>query len=397
MLIPLTVRERIRRLPAYEFVRAARERAQLKEFDQLLDRIGAAPVPAAATRPRLAASGTPGGARRDVPGPDFGIVAYGARDWEANGLWQSFEEIGPFSLWEYRAPGAIPPVRDAAYRARLAAAFLAHLETVEQQFAVHCVFFYASAEHIDVGLLAELRQRGIWTVVMSLDDKHQFVRPIDAATGEPLQLLLSRHCDLYWTSWKTGTRLIYAHGGNPWYAPAAAHPRFYRPVPVHRDLQVAFIGQAYGARGALVRYLRKRGFSVATHGPGWPGGFLPFDRVIETVSRSQVVMGVGGVGFTGEINHLKGRDFEFPMCGAVYLTSFNSELADHFAIGDEILCYASPRECADVLHWILGDEDAAESIRTAVRARSLREHTWGHRLRAMLSVLTDRDVKPDCA
>ena len=64
---------------------------------------------------------------------------------------------------------------------------------------------------------------------------------------------------------------------------------------------------------------------------------------------------MGGVGRTTKINHLKGRDFEVPMCGSVYLTNFNPELADCFVIGHEIMCYGSFEECFEQINNILSN------------------------------------------
>ncbi len=96
---------------------------------------------------------------------------------------------------------------------------------------------------------------------------------------------------------------------------------------------------------------------------------------------------MGGVGQTDQIKHLKGRDFEVPMSGAVYLTGFNPELADYFDIGREVLCYGSRADCAESLSWILARPQLAEDIRTRARRRALAEHTWERRLGALLSLL----------
>ncbi len=324
-------------------------------------------------------------------------MAFGAREWEEHGLWQSFAQGTDFSLWEYRPPYVDPAPRDAAYRARLARAFLDRVDAVEKERDLHCVFFYASAEHIDLTLLDELHRRGIWTVVMGLDDKHQFVRPRDPANGEAMQLTLATRCDLYWTTWRTGAHIVAAAGGRPWYAPEGAHPSFHRPLGLERELDVLFIGQAYGARGELVAYLRRRGFSITTYGAGWPGGFVPFDQSVELFNRARIVLGVGGSGHTTEVKHLKGRDFEVPMCGALYLTSFNPELVDHFRIGEEILCYSSPQDCAEVLHWILRQPERAQRLRDAALARSRAEHTWVHRIEMMCRLLTGQAVSREAA
>ena len=182
---------------------------------------------------------------------------------------------------------------------------------------------------------------------MGLDDKQQFVWPVDERVGEAHQRRIARQVDVYWTTWKAGLPLIAAAGGRPWYQPEGAHPRFHVRAEVPRDLDVVFVGSAYGHRSGLVDYLRARGFAVETRGQGWPEGRVTFEETVALFNRAKVVLGVGGVGHMRSVAHLKGRDFEVPMCGALYLTSFNSELADFYVIGREILCYSSLEDCAD--------------------------------------------------
>jgi spore maturation protein CgeB len=137
----------------------------------------------------------------------------------------------------------------------------------------------------------------------------------------------------------------------------------------------------------LVKGLRELGFCVEAYGAGWPGGSISYEKMAELTSRAKVVLGMGGVMHTDRVHHLKGRDFEVPMAGAVYLTSFNAELADHFAIGSEILCYSSLEECAEILAHTLRDPVALTRIGEAARKRCLQDHTWEGRVHEMLEIV----------
>jgi spore maturation protein CgeB len=392
------MKRRLAGTPLHGVWRRFRERQLLRRFDAFCDaELGAAQpggaVPAGAVvdltggtvaaRQRLQQRA---GARCAWPDRPR-IVGFGTTEWEQHGLWPSLEEVADFSLWQYRQPFAGPPAPDDAWRRDLADRFLRHLDGLAADGPVHGVFFYASANHIASALVTELQRRGIWTLVMGLDDKHQFLPPPDAPAQLSRQLALAVHCDLYWTTWPAAARIVAARGGNPWYAGEGAHPDYYRPVDVPRDIDAVFIGAAYGARGDLVRYLRRRGLDVQAFGSGWPGGFVSFDEMVALYSRARVVLGFGGVGHTADIMHLKGRDFEVPMCGAVYLTTYNPELAHHFDIGREILCYRSPQECAELLRAVLADPDGAARMRAAVLDRCRRDHTWRARLEQISGML----------
>lgn len=380
------MRTALRTSPMYAWWRGYRERQQLQRFQRLLDEH----LSGGQSSARYSEYGTVARLselrqrRRSIHPYRPRVVGFGACDWEQHGLWPAFERISDFSLWQYRKPHHVVANADRTYRSRLAHRFLEHIDELDRDGPVQCVFFYASGVHIADELLDALDGRGIWSVIMSLDDKHQFSYPVDPETGRSHQLRVASQCDLYWTTWKTGTQIVLRAGGTPWYAAEGANPDFHRPVDVPRDLDIVFIGSAYGIRSDLVRYLRRRGFTIEAFGSGWPNGFVSFEQTVELYGRAHVVLSSGAVGQMPGVKHLKGRDFEVPMCGALYLTSFNPELADHFEIGREILCYGSFEECADILHWILRQPEEAAAIRNAALLRSRRDHTWQGRLSHLL-------------
>jgi spore maturation protein CgeB len=100
------------------------------------------------------------------------------------------------------------------------------------------------------------------------------------------------------------------------------------------------------------------------------------------------VLGLGDVGALTEVKHTKGRAFEVPMSGGLYLTTFNPELADAYIVGKEILCYTSLEECVELLNWVRRYPLQASEIRRAGLCRSLRDHTWQNRFATILSMLT---------
>jgi spore maturation protein CgeB len=80
------------------------------------------------------------------------------------------------------------------------------------------------------------------------------------------------------------------------------------------------------------------------------------------------------------LTNVKGRDFEIPGCGGgVYLTSFNPDLAGHFVVGEEILCYRTNDEAVELIRWYGKRPEVAFEIARKARQRCLREHRWLHR------------------
>jgi spore maturation protein CgeB len=338
------------------------------------------------TRARLAAVS---GQRRSLYGPDGRphVVAFGFENWERFGLWSSmsrtcnlhFIELGALS----REAGA--KHRSETARLKLARACLRELDALDRDSTVGGAFFYIDSESLSPALFQGLRDRGIWSVVMGLDDKHRLAPRWEHGMWVGASTLLP-HVDLYWTTWRTGAQIIQNLGGTPWYGTPAADPSFHYPIPAERDIDVLFLGKRYGERGALVRFLRARGVRVHTAGPGWTHGFVSFEESLRLFGRARVVLGSGATGCMPDVTGMKGRDFEAPMCGTVYATTYNPELADCYVIGQEILCYANVRDCSELIQWILTQPARQAAIRLAARARALRDHTWERRFETLFSL-----------
>lgn len=243
------------------------------------------------------------------------IVGFGTDDgWRKNGIWTAFKRLTNFHLFvvpdeTYKDCSDEVTERNAKERD-----FLNFVAEQEEKSTVHMAFFAHSGRHISSSLLDELNRRGIWTVVMSMDDKHQFLYPCDA-NGMPHQLRVAAKADLYWTSWPLAVGIVNSLGGNGWFTPMGADPDIYRPITTARDLDVVFVGSCYGMRKEIVEKLQ-RYFKVEAFGPGWPNGPVSIQESIHLYNRAKVVLGIGGVGPSLAIQTLKGRDFEVPMCSA---------------------------------------------------------------------------------
>jgi spore maturation protein CgeB len=97
---------------------------------------------------------------------------------------------------------------------------------------------------------------------------------------------------------------------------------------------------------------------------------------------------MGGIGPVEYLTNVKGRDFEVPCTGrGMYLTSFNPDLALHFDVGREIVCYRSRDEMLELIRYYLGHPDEARQIAEAGRERCLRDHRWLHRYVEVCQVL----------
>ena len=109
--------------------------------------------------------------------------------------------------------------------------------------------------------------------------------------------------------------------------------------------------------------------------------------MVRTWSRSRINLGFGGVHNLKETFCLKGRDFEVPMSGGLYLTEHHGELLALFEVGREIVTYTDFSDLLEKIKWLLANPEEAEAIRRAGRARALSEHTWEMRLDKVFRLL----------
>jgi spore maturation protein CgeB len=168
-------------------------------------------------------------------------------------------------------------------------------------------------------------------------------------------------------------------GGIAVFWPEGADPDIHKPYDIPFEYDVSFVGQKYGWRPRFIKKLRKYGINVTTFGSGWENGPLSEEEMVRVYSKSRINLGFSGVGFSRKLMCLKGRDFEVPMSGGLYLTQDNPELSLVYEIGKEIVTYKDEKDCAEKIKWLLTDQENADKIRKAGRERALREHTWSKR------------------
>ena len=81
------------------------------------------------------------------------------------------------------------------------------------------------------------------------------------------------------------------------------------------------------------------------------------------------------------------RLFEATGVGTMLLTDRKDNLGELFEIGKEVVTYASPEEAAELIHHYLIHPDEAQAIAKAGQARTLREHTYRHRMEELVPIL----------
>ncbi len=271
---------------------------------------------------------------------------------------------------------------------------VAQIEHAHSEHSVDWIFTSTSPGTLSLASLQALSQLCIPLVSYWADDKHSYWKLMG---DEPGNCPKTSYFDLSWTTSSACVPWYLADGGRAIFLPEGAERDTFF---VHRqgefEHDVSFVGQKYGQRNSFMRALNARDIYVETFGRGW-GRTLSWDEMAHCFAHSRINLGMAGVGHSDRIFCLKGRDFEVPLTGGLYLTRFSEELARCYRINEEIVCYGSTEDCVEVIRWLLANDDLCERIRRQGQVRALREHTWDARFQYLLrfmGLLSDSET-PD--
>jgi spore maturation protein CgeB len=178
--------------------------------------------------------------------------------------------------------------------------------------------------------------------------------------------------------------------------PLACDPSVYRPVRA-RDQQyranVVFAGAATNRREVLLSSLVE--FGLAIWGPGWRRTSLRDYCRGEQLQTEEFVRAYGGASVAVNIHHTADgrgireascnqRMFEIASIGVLQVVDRRDDLGRWFEPGDELLVFDEGEQLRQIVEEALQDLAAAERIATAGRQRLLAEHTYMHRMQALL-------------
>ena len=303
-------------------------------------------------------------------------------------------------------------------------------ETIAKK-PIDLFFAYLMDGMIEPAILAEIHHHGVPMVNFSCNNIHQF----DLVDG------ISPYFDLnLYAEKEAGIKFERLRTAGLWW-PMASNPHYFFPLNVPRNVDASFVGANYAVRADYIRYLLEHHINIQVFGPNWlldPNqpwktslrqGYYeirkfsamdPENRKIEEMrqenylkhvalnrqylsflhspisdealialySRSKISLGFLEVYEDHNPakpirHHLHLREFEAPMCGALYCTGYSEELAEMFEPENEILTYHSKEELLDKVKYYTAHPHAGDKIRLAGRKRALAEHTYQHRFQTL--------------
>ena len=260
---------------------------------------------------------------------------------------------------------------------------LSFVKTEHAKQPIDVFLAYLSGYHVAPETIQAIANLGIITCAFHWDDRLGFRgRMVGERWTGPASL--AKAYDLNLTNATASLVKYFAEGGLAIFWPEAANPDHFRSLDRPFDYDVSFIGGCYGQRPAFINYLRGQGVKVEAFGRGWPNGPLTKQEMIEVYARSRINLGISGVGYSMKETCLKGRDFEVPMCGALYLTSEQPDLHRVYQVGREVVTYRNKDECFERISYLLAQPEECAEIRQSAHRRCLREHSWEQRFQDLL-------------
>lgn len=320
----------------------------------------------------------------------FWVGAHEAQD--KSGFLQSLSKFGQVSKFRnkdgvygphYEIPGlSWLQVREANDDALISQVTSAHL-----QGAVDILIGQMWAHIYSESALLKIRALGIPVINIAMDDRlpnlwaHENGQRMGAVgLGSGVDITLTTSPEV--CEWYASENMLAL------FWPLASDEKlFAEDAGSDKDIDILFIGNRYGIRRKLVKYLSKQGISVTCYGSGWPNGFVNADQNVALSKRAKIILGIGTIGHSSDIYTLKLRDFDALMTGALYITHRNPDLLRLFHEGEHLECYTSPKELSIKLKYYLNNPEKCSEIGREGNYLAKKNHTWDYRLTSTFSRL----------
>lgn len=295
-----------------------------------------------------------------------------------------FGDLTPYYLPEMGFDCASPSWIEE--RVRLDQELVKFVEETHRRKHIDIFVSYLSGRHISKETIEKINKMGIPTCAYWWDDRLSFKGEVLGGRHTGAIDLASVY-DLNLTNSSDSIVKYLVEGGLAIFWPEGANPDHFRPMGLQYQYDVSFVGARYGQRPKFIEFLRRNGVRVEVFGPGWPNGPLSENEMVELYSSTRINLGFSGIGHSMKECCLKGRDFEVPMCGALYLTTEQPDLHRVYEVGKEVLTYRNREECLEAIRYLLFHPEVAEQVRKSARERCLRDHTWQRRFEEAFSLM----------
>ena len=157
---------------------------------------------------------------------------------------------------------------------------------------------------------------------------------------------------------------------------------FTYPMNTRRKTRdISFVGSAWGNRTDMIDKMRQSGLSADTFGDGWhEDSFIPFYDMVRIFGQSRINLNLWDTKAASP-QPIPRRLFEVTGCGGFLITMPMENLEEYYEPDKEVLSATSLEELIDKCRYYLNHEHERETIALCGYERTIKEHTWTHRLR----------------
>lgn len=228
--------------------------------------------------------------------------------------------------------------------------------------------------------IKQIQKLGIPTINISMDDRlpnlwhfKDGVRMGAVGYGQSIDMTLTTSSEV--CKWYS------VEGMNSLFWPLASDPDLFASSnDLIKDIEILFVGNRYGVRSNVIKFLENKGVKVECYGNGWLNGFVNADQNINLSKRAKIILGFGTIGHCKDIYTLKLRDFDALMTGALYITHRNPDLLHIFQEGRHLECYSDKEELLRKIRYYTKEHNKAKQIGDRAQTLARSEHSWDFRL-----------------
>ena len=269
------------------------------------------------------------------------------------------------------------------------------VERIEKS-AFDVVFYQTSGrEPVDTAALEPLKKR-VAIIAWNSDDDWQW--PTTSALAGHFTNMITTYPHIYELNRQKLPNLILSQWAclGPDVAPGLGQP-------VAKDIDFSFAGAIYKIRNAECRYLRRKArlkcfgrgarlvnlgipyFKGAFQVPWISGEAIAFSEINRVWSRSRISYTPLSGGPTGAVLSLKSRIFDMGCSGALMLSEHAPNLERYYEPDRECVTFAGLDDCLEKAKFYLEHEAERVRIASRYRERTLKEHLWTQRFKAIFA------------
>ena len=265
------------------------------------------------------------------------------------------------------------------------------------------ILFCMALAPISPRVLNELRSRGVVTVLWFVEDYQRFTYWQQVAQHFDYVFCIQKD--------KCISALRAAGAKEVHYMPVACEPNVHAQLVLSKEdiakwgAEISFMGAGYHNRQQMFASLADMNLKI--WGTEWPEG-KPFDRMVQNNAHRLTPAEYVKIFNATKINlnlhsssekdgvdpfgdFVNPRTFELASCGAFQLVDKRTLLPELFDLGKELITFENASELKDKINYYLHNEPERKEIAKRSREKVLKQHTYQHRLKDMLSIIYARN------